>query len=206
MSEEAPQPTIVMENRQGQRVDVPVAEARQRFDAGELGFPRDVPLGVYTEDGGVRALTAEQAPRIFRQGGQVLPTSDARELVASQYNREEEQRVQRDLQQEYGGAGSQALTAAEGFVSEATFGLAPALLGGLSPEYRRRQAASQSHHKGGVRNQRRGYSGHWRSFGPRRTGCSRSSNGPSCIGGGSLGEGRLQIYSHGAGGQARICR
>ena len=141
MSEEAPQPTIVMENRQGQRVDVPVAEARQRFDAGELGFPRDVPLGVYTEDGGVRALTAEQAPRIFRQGGQVLPTSDARELVASQYNREEEQRVQRDLQREYGGAGSQALTAAEGFVSEATFGLAPALLGGLSPEYRRRQAA-----------------------------------------------------------------
>lgn len=141
MSEEAPQPTIVMENRQGQRVDVPVAEARQRFDAGELGFPRDVPLGVYTEDGGVRALTAEQAPRIFRQGGQVLPTSDARELVASQYNREEEQRVQRDLQQEYGGAGSQALTAAEGFASEATFGLAPALLGGISPEYRRRQAA-----------------------------------------------------------------
>ena len=141
MSEEAPQPTIVMENRQGQRVDIPVAEARQRFDAGELGFPRDVPLGVYTEDGGVRALTAEQAPRIFRQGGQVLPTSDARELVASQYSREEEQRVQRDLESEYGGVGSQALTAAEGFVSEATFGLAPRLLGALSPEYRRRQAA-----------------------------------------------------------------
>lgn len=131
-----PPGTVVMEDRQGQREEVPLAEARARFDSRQWGFPNDTPVGVYNREGrSAQAFPASEVGRLLRGGGEILPTVDARRLVATEYNEREQQRYDRALQEEYGDVGSQVATAAEGFASEATFGAAPYVLGAISPEY-----------------------------------------------------------------------
>lgn len=142
-----PPGTVVMEDREGQREEVPLAEARARFDSRQWGFPNDTPVGVYNREGrSAQAFPASEVGRLLRGGGEILPTVDARRLVATEYNEREQQRYDRALQEEYGDVGSQVATAAEGFASEATFGAVPYVLGAISSEYetdqRRRAQAS----------------------------------------------------------------
>ena len=142
--------TVVMLTREGQRVNVPAAEARSRYNSGQFGFPRDEPIAVYDQFvRRQRMVSPEEIGQVINDRVDLLPTLEAGAVRDREAQRAAEAEQRRQMEQEYGDVGSMIGTAAENLVGGATFGLSHGLtdamsnipgLGSLSREDRMRRA------------------------------------------------------------------
>ncbi len=142
--------TVVMLTREGQRVNVPSAEVRSRYNSGQFGFPRDEPIAVY--DRFVRrqrTVSPDEIGTVINDRVDVLPTLEAGAVRDNEAQSRAEAEQRRQVEQEYGDVGSMVGTAAENLVGGATFGLSHLAtnalsnipgLGALSQEDRMRRA------------------------------------------------------------------
>ena len=116
--------TVVMLTREGQRVNVPSAEVRSRYNSGQFGFPRDEPIAVY--DRFVRrqrTVSPDEIGTVINDRVDVLPTLEAGAVRDNEAQSRAEAEQRRQVEQEYGDVGSMIGTAAENLVGGATFGL-----------------------------------------------------------------------------------
>lgn len=142
--------TVVMLTREGQRVNVPSAEVRSRYNSGQFGFPRDEPIAVYDQFvRRQRTVSPDEIGRVINDRVDVLPTLEAGAVRDNEAQSRAEAEQRRQVEQEYGDVGSMVGTAAENLVGGATFGLSHLAtnalsnipgLGALSQEDRMRRA------------------------------------------------------------------
>ena len=125
--------TVVMLTREGQRVNVPAAEARSRYNSGQFGFPRDEPIAVYDQFvRRQRMVSPEEIGQVINDRVDLLPTLEAGAVRDREAQRAAEAEQRRQMEQEYGDVGSMIGTAAENLVGGATFGLSHGLTDAMS--------------------------------------------------------------------------
>ena len=148
-----PPPTVIMVDQQGQRVPVPVSEASEAFNRG-MGFPTNQPLSIIEPGGNTPvSISADRIQEALDAGARILPTDVSREVVAEQYGRMERGRMNRELEEEYGGIGQGAIALTEGLGQSLTAGQGARVagaLGGDSEAYRGRRLGRALVHPGAV--------------------------------------------------------
>ena len=115
--------TVVMLTRDGQRVNVPAAEARSRYNSGQFGFPRNEPIAVYDRFiRRQRTVSPEEIGQVINDRVDLLPTLEAGAVRDREAQAAAEAEQRRQMEQEYGDVGSMVGTVAENLIGGATFG------------------------------------------------------------------------------------